>query len=132
MAMTPCILPAVGKPGFELAGNEIEIGMGIHGEPGVERTAVKTAKETARILLDKILADYDYSGSEAALLINGLGATPLMELYILSKEIHEKGTFSNGSKVTAFSLIISITGPQSGRAVCVNVRWYRRIQSCPL
>ena len=89
MAMTPCILPAVGKPGFELAGNEIEIGMGIHGEPGVERTAVKTAKETARILLDKILADYDYSGSEAALLINGLGATPLMELYILSKEIHE-------------------------------------------
>lgn len=89
MAMTPCILPAVGKPGFELAGNEIEIGMGIHGEPGVERTAVKTAKETARILLDKILADYDYSGSEVALLINGLGATPLMELYILSKEIHE-------------------------------------------
>ena len=89
MAMTPCILPAVGKPGFELAGNEIEIGMGIHGEPGVERTAVKTAKETARILLDKILGGYDYSGSEAALLINGLGATPLMELYILSKEIHE-------------------------------------------
>lgn len=88
MAMTPCILPAVGKPGFELGENEIEIGMGIHGEPGVERTAVKTAGEVAEILLDKILADYDYEGSEVALLVNGLGGTPLMELYIVNKEVH--------------------------------------------
>lgn len=88
MAMTPCILPAVGNPGFELGENEIEIGMGIHGEPGVERTAVKTAGEVAEILLDKILADYDYEGSEVALLVNGLGGTPLMELYIVNKEVH--------------------------------------------
>lgn len=89
MAMTPCILPAVGKPGFKLDDNEIEIGMGIHGEPGVERTNVKTAKEIAEILLEKILSDYDYSNSEVALLVNGLGGTPLMELYILNKEVHE-------------------------------------------
>lgn len=89
MAMTPCILPAVGKPGFMLEENEIEIGMGIHGEPGVERTTVKTAKEVAAILLEKILADYDYSNSEVALLVNGLGGTPLMELYILNKEVQE-------------------------------------------
>lgn len=82
MAMTPCILPAVGRPGFTLAEDEIEIGMGIHGEPGVERTGIKTAKETAEILLDKILADHDYSNSEVAVLVNGLGGTPLMELYI--------------------------------------------------
>lgn len=88
MAMTPCILPAVGKPGFHLKENEIEIGMGIHGEPGVERTAVKTAREVAAALLDRILADYDYEGSEVALLVNGLGGTPLMELYILNKEVH--------------------------------------------
>lgn len=87
MAMTPCTLPAVGKPGFKLDENEIEIGMGIHGEPGVERTTIKTAKETAEILLQKILEDFDYSDSEVALMVNGLGATPLMELYILNNEV---------------------------------------------
>lgn len=89
MAMTPCTLPAVGKPGFKLEDNEIEIGMGIHGEPGVARTTIKTAKEVAAILLQKVLDDYDYSDSEVALLVNGLGATPLMELYILNKEVQE-------------------------------------------
>ncbi|PPK83109.1 dihydroxyacetone kinase DhaK subunit [Lacrimispora xylanisolvens] len=89
MAMSPCVLPAVGKPGFVLEDNEIEIGMGIHGEPGVERTRVKTAKETAGILLEKILEDYDYTGSEVAVLVNGLGGTPLMELYILNMEVQK-------------------------------------------
>ncbi|MFZ5987616.1 MAG: dihydroxyacetone kinase subunit DhaK [Bacillota bacterium] len=89
MAMSPCILPGVGKPGFILGENEIEIGMGIHGEPGVERTTIKTAAELAEILCGKILADYDYQGSEAALMINGLGATPLMELYILNNEVEK-------------------------------------------
>ncbi|MBE5976690.1 MAG: dihydroxyacetone kinase subunit DhaK [Paenibacillaceae bacterium] len=89
MAMSPCVLPAVGKPGFVLEDNEIEIGMGIHGEPGVERTQVKTAKETAKILLEKILEDYDYTGSEVAVLVNGLGGTPLMELYILNMEVQK-------------------------------------------
>lgn len=89
MAMSPCTLPAVGKPGFILKEDEIEIGMGIHGEPGVERTRIKTAKETAEILLEKILEDYDYTGSEVAVLVNGLGGTPLMELYILNMEIQK-------------------------------------------
>ena len=87
LAMSPCTLPAVGKPGFTLGENEIEIGMGIHGEPGVERTSVKTAAESAKILLDKILEDYDYKNSEVALMVNGLGGTPLMELYILNNEV---------------------------------------------
>lgn len=89
MAMTPCILPAVGKPGFVLAEDEVEIGMGIHGEPGVERRKIMSAKELAKTLLDKILEDYDYTGSETALMVNGLGGTPLMELYILNKEVRE-------------------------------------------
>ena len=95
MAMTPCVLPAVGKPGFILGDDEIEIGMGIHGEPGVERTKIKTAKQVAEILLDKILSDYDYENGEVAVLVNGLGGTPLMELYILNREVQillkEKG-----------------------------------------
>ena len=98
MAMSPCTLPAVGKPGFQLGENEVEIGMGIHGEPGVERTGIKTAAETAQILLDRILQDYDFSGSEVALLVNGLGATPLMELYILNNEI-EKLLTAKGIKI---------------------------------
>ena len=87
MAMTPCILPGVGKAGFALGENEIEIGMGIHGEPGVERTGVQTAEELAKTLTDRLFADYDYGGSEIALMINGLGGTPLMELYILNNEV---------------------------------------------
>jgi len=98
MAMTPCILPAVGKPGFILEDDVIEIGMGIHGEPGVEKTEIKTAEEISDILCKKILDDYDYSGTEVAVLINGLGATPLMELYILNNEV-EKILKKNGISV---------------------------------
>lgn len=98
MAMSSCILPAVGKPGFILGENEIEIGMGIHGEPGVERTNVKTAAEVAEILLSKVLEDYDFSNSEVALIVNGLGSTPLMELYILNNEV-EKILASKGIKI---------------------------------
>ncbi|MEM1485504.1 dihydroxyacetone kinase subunit DhaK [Oscillospiraceae bacterium PP1C4] len=98
MAMSSCTLPAVGKPGFVLGDDEVEIGMGIHGEPGVERTGVKTAAEVADRLLSKILEDYDFSGSEVALMVNGLGATPLMELYILNNEV-EKILSAKGIKI---------------------------------
>ena len=95
MAMSPCILPGVGKPGFVLADDEIEVGMGIHGEPGVERTSIKTSKELAEILCGHILADMDFSGSDCAVMVNGLGGTPLMELYILTNDVNallrEKG-----------------------------------------
>lgn len=114
MAMTPCTLPAVGRPGFELGENEIEIGMGIHGEPGVERTSIKTAKEIAEILLGKILDDYDYSGSEVALLVNGLGGTPLMELYILNHEVNniltEKGIKIHKTFVGNYMTAIEMSG----------------------
>ncbi len=114
MAMSPCILPAVGKAGFSLAEDEIEIGMGIHGEPGVERSKVKTAKEVAETLLEKILADYDYTGSEAAVLINGLGGTPLMELYILNKNVQEilreKGVKVYKTMVGNYTTALDMTG----------------------
>ena len=114
MAMSPCILPAVGKPGFVLEDDEIEIGMGIHGEPGVERIKVKTAKEVAEILLNKILEDYDYSNSEVAVLVNGLGGTPLMELYILNKEVkallESKGIKIHKTLVGNYTTALDMTG----------------------
>lgn len=114
MAMTPCTLPAVGKPGFELADDEIEIGMGIHGEPGVERTKVLSARETAQILLDKILDDYDFTGSEVALMVNGLGGTPLMELYILNNDVQDilaqKGIKIYKTFVSNYMTAIEMTG----------------------
>ena len=89
MAIRPCTVPAAGKPGFTLGENEMEIGIGIHGEPGTHREELKPADEIADMLLDKILADLDFAGSEVALMINGCGATPLMELYIVNNHVHD-------------------------------------------
>ncbi len=90
MALSACTIPAAGKPGFEMAENEMEIGMGIHGEPGIERTLLKTADEIAEELLSKILQDGVHkSGDEVAVMINGLGSTPLMELYILNGKVSD-------------------------------------------
>ena len=89
MAIRPCTVPAAGKPGFELDEDEMEIGIGIHGEPGTHREPLKNADEIADLLLDKILADLDYSDSEVAVMINGCGATPLMELYIVNNHVHD-------------------------------------------
>ena len=89
MAMTPCILPAVGKPGFTLKEDECEIGMGIHGEPGINREKMSTARELAAKLLQKIFDDEDYTGAEVAVMVNGLGATPLMEQFILFNEVEK-------------------------------------------
>lgn len=114
VAMTPCILPAVGKPGFQIADDEIEIGMGIHGEKGIETTKIKTAKEIAEILVGRILDDYDYSNSEVAVLVNGLGGTPLMELYILNMEVQkileEKGIKAYRTFVGNYCTSIDMTG----------------------
>lgn len=86
-AIAPCTVPAAGKPGFELGEDEMEVGIGIHGEPGTHREPMKTADEIVDMLLEQILGDLDYSGSEVAVLVNGAGATPLMELYILNNHV---------------------------------------------
>lgn len=86
-AIAPCTVPAAGKPGFELAEDEMEVGIGIHGEPGTYKEAMKTADEITDLLLDKILADLDYSGSQVAVMVNSSGATPLMELFIINNRV---------------------------------------------
>lgn len=90
MSLAPCTVPAVGKPGFEIADDEMELGMGIHGEQGIERTKIVTANELAETLVSKVVEDLPFtSGDSVAVLINGLGATPLMELYILNRKVSE-------------------------------------------
>ena len=89
MAISPCTVPAAGKPGFELTDDEMEIGIGIHGEPGTHRDKLQSADEIAKSLLDKILADIDFKGSEVVVMVNGMGATPLMELYIINNFVQD-------------------------------------------
>ena len=90
MALTSCIVPAIGKANFELGENEIEIGMGIHGEPGIYRKDISTADEVAEELVNKILKDMPINdGEEVAVMVNGLSGTPLMELYIINKKVNE-------------------------------------------
>ena len=88
MAISPCTVPAAGKPGFELGEDEMEIGIGIHGEPGPHGEAVRPADEIVDMMLDKILADIDFTG-DVAVMINGCGGTPLMELFIVNNRVHD-------------------------------------------
>lgn len=88
MALAPCTVPAAGKSSFTLAENEMEIGIGIHGEPGTHREQLRTADAIVSQLAEKILADQPLAAGEpVAVLINGLGATPLMELYIAARKL---------------------------------------------
>jgi len=90
MALSPCTVPANGKPSFQLGEDEVEIGMGIHGEPGTHRESIKTANETTDILLKKVFDEGIYqSGDEVAVMVNGLGATPLSELFIINLRVSE-------------------------------------------
>ncbi|GAA0738602.1 dihydroxyacetone kinase subunit DhaK [Clostridium oceanicum] len=90
MAITPCIVPAAGKANFELAEDEMEIGMGIHGEPGTHREKLKTADEITEHLVSKILDDIKIDeGEEVAVMVNGLASTPLMELYIVNNKVNQ-------------------------------------------
>ncbi|MGN6089095.1 MAG: dihydroxyacetone kinase subunit DhaK [Actinomycetes bacterium] len=91
VGLSPTILPAAGKPTFELADGEMEIGIGIHGEPGQHRGPLETADEVADRMLDVIVDDLKLtSGDRVAVLVNGLGATPLEELYLLYRRVHNR------------------------------------------
>lgn len=90
MALSPCTVPASGKPSFLLDDNEVEIGIGIHGEPGTHREIIESADNLTKYLSDKILAEIPFKeNDEAAIMINGLGGTPLMELYIINKKLSQ-------------------------------------------
>jgi phosphoenolpyruvate---glycerone phosphotransferase subunit DhaK len=88
MALTPCITPGSGEPSFDLAGDEVEIGIGIHGEPGRFREKVGPASQIAERLMGPILEDLPFSAGDRVLaFVNGMGGTPLLELYIVYNEV---------------------------------------------
>ena len=90
VALSPCILPEAGKPTFEINDDEVEIGMGIHGEPGIKREKLRPANDLVDDLYKRIIEDSKLkSNDNIAIMINSLGATPLEELYIVSKRVNE-------------------------------------------
>jgi len=88
MALTSCVVPAAGRPTFDLPDNEIEIGIGIHGEPGRRRVPLVPAAQVAELLVEPILTDLDFKGGDGVLaFVNGMGATPMLELYLMYNEV---------------------------------------------
>jgi phosphoenolpyruvate---glycerone phosphotransferase subunit DhaK len=83
VALTSATLPSVGRPSFDLPDDEIEMGVGIHGEPGRTRAPMGSASEIAETLVSAILADHDFTGAPVVAMLSGLGGTPLIELYLM-------------------------------------------------
>ena len=99
IGLTPCTLPAVGHPNFEIKDGTMEVGIGHHGEPGIEVCPLETAAQMAKRMTDIVLPDYPFeSGDEVVVLVSGLGATPVMELYVLYNEV-EKILTEKGIKI---------------------------------
>jgi dihydroxyacetone kinase-like protein len=99
MALTSCTVPHVGKPTFDLGEDEMEIGIGIHGEPGRTRMKIKSADEITQMLMDPILQDLPFkAGDQVLLFVNSMGGTPAVELYIVYRKAYEIAT-GKGLKV---------------------------------
>jgi dihydroxyacetone kinase-like protein len=90
IGLSPCTIPAVGKPNFSIAPGKMEVGIGHHGEPGIRVEDLRPAREMARMMVDVVLPDLPFRrGDEVVVLVSGLGATPIMELYILYDEVEK-------------------------------------------
>ncbi|WP_181346828.1 dihydroxyacetone kinase subunit DhaK [Thalassobacillus sp. CUG 92003] len=88
VALSPCIMPTTGEPGFELAEDEVEMGVGIHGEPGIETKKLTSADDIAEELTENVLPELELNASdEVAVMVNGMGATPEMELYVFNRKV---------------------------------------------
>lgn len=115
VALAACSLPQTRKPNFDLAADEMEIGIGIHGEPGVKRGALETADEVTDVLLDHIFAQMQPSkGDRVAVLVNSMGATPLMELYLLNRRVSQRlqdlGVATHATWVGHYCTSLEMTG----------------------
>jgi dihydroxyacetone kinase-like protein len=89
VALSACTVPANGKPTFSLGEDEMEIGLGIHGEPGMRRAKLEPVDKIVDEMVEAILADMDFAGSDVAVLVNGLGATPYEELYVMYRRVEQ-------------------------------------------
>jgi dihydroxyacetone kinase-like protein len=98
MALTSCTVPAAGKPTFDIGADEMEIGIGIHGEPGRERMKLKTANEIVEMMATAVISDLPFkSGDQVIAMVNGMGGTPLIELYLIYNEL---STICQGKGIT--------------------------------
>jgi dihydroxyacetone kinase-like protein len=114
-ALTPCILPEIGKPNFILSENEMAMGMGIHGEPGIWNGPLKTSEEIVNEILGYIIEDMPImADEEVSVLINGLGSTPLDELYILYNDVNAylkvRGIIIDSAYVGEFATSMEMSG----------------------
>lgn len=115
VALSPAYVPGSGNPGFEIGDDEMEIGIGIHGEPGLSREKLKTANEIADLLLNKLITELSLvTGDEVAVMVNGLGSTPMMELYVLNNRVadvlKDKGIQISNTFVGEFMTAIEMAG----------------------
>jgi dihydroxyacetone kinase-like protein len=115
VALTSCTVPAVGKPTFDIGDEEMEVGVGIHGEPGRRRVAMMRADEIAGELVQAIVADLDArAGSDVLLMINGFGATPLLELHLMydaaMRQLGERGLRPSRSLVGSYVTSLDMAG----------------------
>lgn len=120
VALSPCVVPEVGKPTFAIAEDEMEIGMGIHGEKGISVSKMMSADEIAQVILERLLADIELKvGDEVSVMINGLGATPLEEQMIVYRYVSERlnklgvhivsphiGEFATSMEMAGFSVTL--------------------------
>lgn len=90
VALSSCVVPEVGHATFEIGENEMEIGMGIHGEPGISRRTLEPADDVADALMERLFAENLYESGDVAVLVNGLGGTPREELYILYRRVAQR------------------------------------------
>ena len=115
IGLTPCTLPAVGHPNFEIKEGTMEVGIGHHGEPGIEVCPLESANEMAKRMVDVVVPDYPFvEGDEVVVLVSGLGATPVMELYVLYDEIDrlltEKGIKTHKAYVGNYFTSLEMMG----------------------
>lgn len=115
IGLSPCTLPAVGHPNFEIEDGTMEVGIGHHGEPGIEVCKLETASQMARRMVDIVVPDLPFeAGNEVVVLVSGLGATPVMELYVLYNEIEkilaEKGIRIHRSYVGNYFTSLDMMG----------------------
>ncbi|MEV6210339.1 dihydroxyacetone kinase subunit DhaK [Kitasatospora sp. NPDC051914] len=126
IALTAATVPAAGRPGFDLPEDEIEVGVGIHGEPGRRREPLRPARDLVAEVVDTVLADHDLaSGDEVIALVNGMGATPLLELYVVFGEVRTRldaagvriarslvGNYVTSLDMAGFSLTLTKADPE--------------------
>jgi len=120
IALGACTLPEVGKPHFNISDDEMEIGMGIHGEPGILRGKLEAADAIADRILQSIITELNISkGSKISVLINGLGATPLEEQYIIARRVHQVCADANLTIVKTFVGEYATSLEMSGLSISV-------------